>query len=54
MIRFTCPTCKKSLTAGDGQEGVRILCSNCKQRVPVPVRPGRMKPPYNLDRKGAK
>jgi phage FluMu protein Com len=36
-IRFTCPTCKKTLTAADDKAGVRVACPGCKQAIMVPT-----------------
>jgi len=38
-IRFKCPTCQASLTAGDGKAGSKLPCPKCGQRLQVPPPP---------------
>src|SRR5688572_33380800 len=48
MIRFSCPTCSKSLKAPDEKAGAKSACPYCGQRVqvPPPVR-NRIAPPVH-------
>jgi DNA-directed RNA polymerase subunit RPC12/RpoP len=36
MIRFNCPTCKKSLKAPEKFAGRKVVCTRCEQRILVP------------------
>jgi hypothetical protein len=38
MIRFQCPHCHATMSAGDGAAGKRGLCQKCQQPVVVPPR----------------
>jgi hypothetical protein len=39
MIRFQCPNCHATMSAGDGAAGKQGLCIKCQRPVVVPARP---------------
>jgi len=37
MVRFTCPTCGKSLQAPEEKAGAKVMCPGCKGQMQVPA-----------------